>query len=258
MKFTRIVQITDLHLLPTAEEKLHGIDSAASLQAVISHVKSLKVAPDLILATGDLAEDGGKSTYVRLAEMFSTLAVPVFVVPGNHDCVENMQSSLLSKTIKMERKTEIGGWIIGFVNSQVHEEVYGFVDADDLSALERTINTAGGKPCLLALHHSPTPECASSGCQLKNSQALLGVLEKYDNVKAVIAGHIHCEKERNHSGIKLLTTPSTFLHFTHHRSSESEDQEASGKAHSVDGNRRGYRVIDIFPDGNLNTEVYWL
>ena len=87
----------------------------------------------------------------RFSNIFS-----IFVVPGNHDNVENMKDSLVSESIKMQVNAEIQGWVIAFVNSQVFSQDYGFVDQQELSRLENTLSTATVKPCLVALHHCGT------------------------------------------------------------------------------------------------------
>ena len=80
----------------------------------------------------------------------------------------------------------------------------------------------------------------------------------YKNVKAVISGHTHWSIEHSRSGFELLTTPSTFLHITHPQEGESENPDDFMKSHSFDSNKRGYRVIDLFPNGDLVSEVCWV
>ena len=258
MEFTRIIQLTDIHLLPGKDDRILGIDSCQSLHDILFDIESLEVPPMLIVATGDLAEDGSEVTYERLKGIFDKINFPVFVVPGNHDNVANMKASLVSESIKMQTNTEVQGWVIAFVNSQVLSQDYGFIDEQELSRLESTLSKANGKPCMVALHHSLTPECASPECQLKNTQELLELMGRYPNVKAVIAGHTHCCTEAIHSNIALLTTPSTFLHANHAKQGESQDHDSFEKSHQFDGSRRGYRIIDLFENGDINSEVRWI
>jgi len=100
--------------------------------------------------------------------------------------------------------------------------------------------------------------CISPGCQLKNAQAFLDVIYKHENVKAVISGHTHCAKESSQSGIQFLTTPSTFLHASHPQEGGSEYAEDMMKSHSFSRDMRGYRVIDLFSNGDLMSEVCWV
>ena len=169
-----------------------------------------------------------------------------------------MQESLVNLTIRMEQVAEIGGWVIIFLNSQVKGRDYGVVDSESLLKLESTLNTIDRKPCLVALHHSPISGCLSDVCQLKNSQEFINVIDEHKNIKAVISGHTHWSVENSRPGFELLTTPSTFLHITHPQEGESENPEDFIKSHSFDSNKRGYRVIDLFPNGDLRSEVCWV
>ncbi|MCB1698963.1 MAG: metallophosphoesterase, partial [Halioglobus sp.] len=64
----RVVQLTDTHLCHSRGGKLLGVDTDRSLQAVIDLVKSERPAVDLLLATGDLSDQGAPDAYVRLQE----------------------------------------------------------------------------------------------------------------------------------------------------------------------------------------------
>ena len=258
MKRTRIVQLTDIHLLPEVGDRVLEIDSCESLNDIFSDVLSLNKSPELILVTGDLAEDGSIRSYKRLRDIFESTACSFFVVPGNHDDVDNIKESLVNETIKMQPATEIDGWVIAFVNSQAFGHDHGLIDQVELIQLESVLQKAKGKPCMVALHHSPTPECDYPGCQLNNAQEFLELLDRYPNVKVVIAGHTHCCTEVQHNKIKLLTTPSTFLHASHSKQGESEDHNDFGKSHELDSSRRGYRIIDLFENGDFNSEVRWV
>jgi len=240
MSFTRIIQVTDIHLANKPNGKALGLYPEACFRQVISDVLSLDKPADLVLATGDLANDGSCEAYTRLREMFLEFNIPVFVIPGNHDCVENMKSSLVMNPIRMEQQTEIGGWKIVFLNSQVIDAEHGFIDADGFAQLHEAIDVAGNQPLLIALHHSLTPECGTSGCQLTNAEELLSLCSEHGNIKAMISGHTHCQTEQDHAGIKLLTTPSTFLHVTHAKPGESEDHENFMMSHSFDAAKYGY------------------
>ncbi len=55
----RVLHITDTHLRATAGATLLGVDTAASLAAVLHRAFS-EHAPDAVLASGDLAHDPGR------------------------------------------------------------------------------------------------------------------------------------------------------------------------------------------------------
>src|SRR5512132_820510 len=80
-----IAQISDLHLR-TDGSLMHGrIDTRAALANCVAHVNGLDPRPDLVLATGDLADLALPEDYRVLRAMLDGLAMPVYVIPGNHD-----------------------------------------------------------------------------------------------------------------------------------------------------------------------------
>ena len=163
MKYIRLVQVTDIHFLENSEDEIYVVNPEKAFREVISHAVSPTVNPDFIVATGDLSEDGSNISYSKLQAIFGETNIPVFVLPGNHDSVKNMQESLINLTIRMEHVTEIGGWVIIFLNSQVEGQAYGIVDSESLLRLKGTLNTIDEKPCLVALHHSPLILCRIVG-----------------------------------------------------------------------------------------------
>ena len=78
-----IAQITDCHLPADSQQKYRGINPHRNLKALLKKVRRLK--PDLLLATGDLSEDGSLVSYLALQKFFKPLGIPVLALPGNHD-----------------------------------------------------------------------------------------------------------------------------------------------------------------------------
>lgn len=257
MEATRIAQLTDIHHLRNKGDTILGVDPEESLKAIIANLMSLHRRPDAPIATGDLADDGSTAAYGRLKALFEELRIPVYVLPGNHDHIENMQSSLVSRSIHMEDTASLNGWSLVFVNSQVANEDYGCVSPEGLAKLKTGIESSEGRSCLVALHHSPTPECTSSGCQLTNSQELLNIVANYGVVKGVISGHTHHCTERTSFGAKLLTTPSTFLHVEHTTDKTAHPSDFE-KLHQFDASRRGYRILDLYDDGEIESKIQWV
>ena len=58
-----LVQLTDSHLFAEAGGKLLGMDTGESLQRVVDLVIDEHPSVDLILATGDLSQDGSLASY---------------------------------------------------------------------------------------------------------------------------------------------------------------------------------------------------
>jgi Icc protein len=257
MKSLRVVQVTDIHLLPEPGSKLYGVDTAIALQLVINAIAQLLPKPDLIIATGDLAEDGSNKTYSRLRKILAGTNLPVYVLSGNHDDSSAMQDALVSRNIKFVDKARLGGWFFVFVNSQAVGESYGFISPAEMSLLKANLEAAGDAPVMVALHHTPMPICLRANCQLQNAVELNNLLDGFRNVKAVIAGHTHIEAEEINGSYIRYTTPSTFAQVDHGQATDSDTGDF-WSSHTMDGSAHGFRVLDLMPDGEVNSQVYWV
>ena len=80
-----IAQISDLHIKPKGELAMGRVDTAGHLARAVAHIKTLRPAPDLVLATGDLVDGGKPEEYAHLRSLLAPLPMPVYLIPGNHD-----------------------------------------------------------------------------------------------------------------------------------------------------------------------------
>ena len=126
----RVVQITDVHLTEQSGERLYGVDTAESLRQTVGAVANLPIKPDSLIATGDIAENGSKSTYQRFRDIVSNeLSVPVYTLPGNHDDLSNMQSLFGDDQFHCVKAARLASWGMIFVNSQVRGASHGQISA---------------------------------------------------------------------------------------------------------------------------------
>jgi Icc protein len=255
----RIVQVSDTHLVPDTGSEIYGANPHASLAGVLEDALALDPPPDHLIATGDLTEDGSAASYAHLRELLLGTRLPVQVIPGNHDNLTEMKRSLVGGMIRMDEMLDVDDWRLVLVDSQCEGKAYGRITSADLERLDRTLAETP-RPCLIALHHSPTPPCPYPGCHLRNESEFLDLLSRHANARVVIAGHAHTKIERVVGDAALFTTPSTCAEAVHapqcHR---SEPPEASDfwNSHSFLGERHGYRWLDLQPDGEFESGVRW-
>jgi 3',5'-cyclic AMP phosphodiesterase CpdA len=72
---TRLLHVSDLHFGARDDPSI-----ARGLGALVE-----RVAPELIIASGDLTHRGRRDQHERAAEFLRGLGTPLFTVPGNHD-----------------------------------------------------------------------------------------------------------------------------------------------------------------------------
>ena len=254
----RVAQITDIHLKAERDSQLYGVDTALSFIRVIDEIEKLSRKPDIIIATGDLAEDGARETYTRFRDLLVKLDIPTYVLPGNHDDVAAMRSVFDDGKIFFSSSAQVKKWGFLFVNSQVQGCSHGYVSSAEISKLEKNMVSLGKCPMLVSLHHTPSNMCPSSGCRLTNSEEFTALLNGYENVKGVIAGHTHNDREFSVGNHLQFTTPSTFAYATHAQPGESVNHEDFWSSHRFDGSRQGFRILDLYPEGTIRSEVRWL
>jgi len=257
MKSLRVAHITDIHLLAESGAKFYGVDTAISLQNVLDAILELEVLPNIIIVTGDLAEDGLTATYQRFCQILAGIDIPIYVLPGNHDNIGNMHDIITGESIHFLDKVKVESWVFIFVNSQVSGESYGYISSHEMALLKANLETAGSAPVVVALHHTPMEICPRVNCQLRNVNNFNQLIDSFSCVKAVIAGHTHTDAEKNNIGHTQFTTPSTFAQVAHGLT-VSSDENDFWAFHTMDSSSQGFRVLDLRSDGQITSRVHWL
>lgn len=253
----RIIHITDTHIAAKPNAKICGIDSYLSLESILKFVREDIWIPELVIATGDLSDDGSPVSYQRLRALLMSLEIPVYCIPGNHDDLAVMNAHLKSDRVYIERALKLDTWNIILLNSQVPHESHGYLNADEFTALDEIIQEDAGKHALVCLHHGPLSQCSMSICHLKNSEEFLSRLTCYSSVRGVISGHTHCAVDKQYDDIRILVTPSTFVYAEHPMMPHIPAERSFGDVHTFDTQRRGFRRLELYPDGTITTEIVW-
>jgi Icc protein len=253
----RLVQITDTHLIETPGAEIYGVDSFATLESALERIKSDDWTPDLVVHSGDLSDDGTAASYRRLRSLLTPLALPVYCVPGNHDVHAEILASLCGGPIQNVRSAVVEPWQIVFLDSEVVGKVHGHLDPEELTGLEESLADAPHLHALIVLHHGPLAVCPMPVCQLDNAEELWAILGRHSNVRGVLSGHNHCAVDEIHRGIRVLVTPSTCVQFEH-PTTPPPPGTGFWEAHLSDGSRQALRRLELYPDGEIRTEVVWV
>ena len=71
-----LLQLTDLHILPTLESTLLGVKTEHYFRAVLAHAFKQRAAYDLLLLTGDLAQSPCSASYDRILKTVEEYNTP--------------------------------------------------------------------------------------------------------------------------------------------------------------------------------------
>ncbi|MAL32809.1 MAG: phosphodiesterase, partial [Marinobacter sp.] len=148
------MQLTDPHLMASADGALLGVNTRDSLAAVIDEVLRNHGQPDLILATGDLTQDASPEAYRYFAEQLKAFDCPSLWIAGNHDD-SALLSSIAAESGSDQKQWIQGGWQFVMLDSSVHSKVFGELSADELSFLDRALSEQPEMPAVVSLHHHP-------------------------------------------------------------------------------------------------------
>lgn len=240
-----LVQLSDSHLFAEEDGKLLGMNTRDSLEKVIERVQTEQNDIDLILATGDLSQDGSLASYQRFHQLTVNLGSAVRWLPGNHDEVPIMRSAC-ADTDLLQSVVDLGNWRVILLDSSIPGAVPGYLADDQLQLLEQALSEAPNRHHLICFHHHPV----SIGCDwmepigLRNAQAMFAVLDRHPQVKALLWGHIHQEFDQLRNGVRLLASPSTCVQFA-----------PGSEEFQVDSEAPGYRWLRLHADGQLETGV---
>lgn len=242
-----LVQVTDSHLFGEAGTAMLGVDTDASLRAVLRQIEADGRHPDLLLATGDLSQDGEAQAYRRFASILSEAPALdracVRCLPGNHDLPAVMRQELAEWSAPV---TDVGAWRVVTLDTTVPGSNAGHLPDRQLDMLEAALAAAPGRHTLVAMHHNPMQIDSHwhDTMMIDNPQALFKLLTHWPQVRVLLWGHVHHEFDRRRHNLRMLATPSTCFQFS----------IRDGK-HVVDNMAPGYRWIKLYQDGSMATGV---
>lgn len=238
-----LVQITDPHLYADPQTQYRGWSTDAALNAVLQTLREDGQPIDALLLTGDLAQDEAAATYRRLDCKLRGLKTPLFVLPGNHDDPQAMQTQMQAQYLGEAR---LGAWRLLLLNSHCEGRINGFLPASELQRARSFVSSLQG-PGLISLHHPPVDVGSRwiDALGLDNGAELLDCVAGQPWLRGIIFGHIHQRFDARHRGIRLLGCPSTWRQFLPGAAEPAEDNT----------NRPGYRRLWLHANGRLRTRI---
>jgi Icc protein len=213
-----IAQLTDLHVRPHGVLANHVVETNAMLERALQHVAALEPVPDAVILSGDLTDMGLAEEYEILADLIRRhLAMPVYVIPGNHDVRETMRQGLRGFPGIADDPEFIQYTVDDFplrlvmLDSVVPGEGHGALCAARLDFLDRALAAAPKKPTLVVLHHPPISVGIGfmDEINLRTGDAFAAVIAKHPQVERVLCGHHHRPIVARFAGTIVQVAPST-------------------------------------------------
>lgn len=216
-----LAQLTDTHVIGPSNDEVLFVDNNGRLAEAVASLNSERPVPDVVVATGDLANWGRVDEYLALAELLGDLSLPLLVLPGNHDHRQRLRATFpdtpwadaehASWAVTIE-----GVRIIG-LDSTLPGQAGAEFDEVREQWLQAELDRSEG-PTVLALHHPPFV----TGIEWMDNAGFIG-LDRLRSVlrqsavdgrpvTRIICGHLHRPVSSAIAGVPAQVGLSTVQH----------------------------------------------
>lgn len=237
-----LLQVSDLHLLPNTTDRLLGVDTAASFEAVLARAHADAGRFDAVLVSGDVAHEPSPATYERAKHILCRYhAGPSLWIAGNHDVAATM-----TEVVSGANQLRFGDWHLIALDTHIDEVERGHVDAGELSRIAAQIADSDARWLLIVGHHPCVPvgtPWLDRGV-IDNAQDVLDLLASDSRIAGYAFGHVHHAAEHDGARCPMWSAPSTCFQFAQ-----------GGERFGVARDAPGYRTFTLEADGAIATAV---
>ncbi|TAM71166.1 MAG: hypothetical protein EPN48_02100 [Microbacteriaceae bacterium] len=223
----RILHLSDTHLSGDGSLHYGVVDTRAALQRVLDRAAGLG-AIDVVVASGDLSDDGSTASYQALRAAIEPWAArrgaAVVYAMGNHDLPAAFEAVLGDR----EGVRTVRGFRIVHLDSSVPGYGYGDVTAVQLDRLRKLLAEPAENGTILVVHHPPVPASTPLlvALELQHPNVLLAVCtgaagsvgdrvvngnhvvnNNGSDVRLILSGHYHHSVATAAAGIPVVVAP---------------------------------------------------
>ena len=256
-KQVNILQITDLHLslcpASTTDKNSKPAICQKNFEAVLKQALNTDIRCDLILVTGDLVDQVRTSIYDYIFEVLEATGIPFACIAGNHDVTEEddhrlpfSQRKLIPKPadprLLSRHVIDTDNWQLLLLDSSITGKVAGEITSTDIDWLSQRLGSCD-KPAIIVVHHHVIPVDSAwiDSHMAKNTEDFWESMAGFEQLKAVVSGHIHQDQIRHRQGVIVYSTPSTCYQFKPFEDDFAYDEDA----------RPGYRWLQLANNGKV-------
>ncbi len=205
----KFVVMSDLHLVRHGQTSM-TLDTAARLEAAVACINDRYADADFCIIAGDLADEGEAEAYERLRDITSRICVPTYITLGNHDDRPTYLSVFGAQhadvTGKVNHVIDAKGYRVIVLDSSEPGRVDGMLTEVQIDWLRARLAEAADRPVIVVLHHNANAlHIEADTIRLLDDAPFIAVLKTHDDVRQVIAGHVHLTSTALHHGIPFTT-----------------------------------------------------
>lgn len=229
----RIMHLSDTHLDAVDGPNQWGFNASDSLRAILRDLRHVKDV-DLVVVSGDVADDGSVAAYERARSLVGDFAAPhgapVLYSTGNHDERGAFTQVLGNGHLGTEGTTDVvptfpddvaaasvvAGRRFVTLDSLVPGKGYGVLSRPQLDWLSDVLARPAERGTTLVFHHPPVT--LDVGVQhalgLQDVEELVTVIEDSD-VDLVLCGHFHQQILGTLASAQVWVTPGVVNRIDH-------------------------------------------
>ena len=217
----KFVQVTDSHFASGNEFR------ESVLKSTVEDINTLKNV-SFVVFTGDNIDKANPEYLKDFVQIVNKLKVPYYMIIGNHEVFKTgnlsklrymeiiRQNNFFYRPSKPNYKFTKNGFMFLIVDGakEVIPGANGYYRKDTLDWVEHHLQKNPKKTTIILQHFPLVPPKDMATHKTYQAEKYLEMLDKYDNVIAVISGHYHINGEQMRNGVYHVCTP-TLLNSPH-------------------------------------------
>jgi len=193
---TKLIWLTDLHLLPPGEN-LNRCIPAQRLELALEYIQEHHSDLAYCVVSGDLTDRGNVECYQHMHKRFTQAGINYLPLAGNHDVRETLREELDLPSVTHKKFVQyslhINDHRIIALDTLQHGKSEGLLCEERMQWLKSELTRDSTTPTIVFCHHPPKVMQLPmlDPIRLTNGDELLDVLTAFDCVKHLCFGHIH-------------------------------------------------------------------
>jgi len=205
----KFVVMSDLHLVPEGGHS-KGLDTVGRFRQAVDSLNTNHADAAFCVLAGDLADLGEPEAYAALRRVAAEIAMPVHFMLGNHDdrptFLAEVPEAVTDEAGFVQSAIDAGGHRILLLDSSEPGVVGGVLCDRRLGWLTDRLDEAEDSPVIVVLHHHVNPLLMPvDRIRLAEPERLVTVLHRHDDIRMVLAGHVHRTTAATWHGLPFAT-----------------------------------------------------
>lgn len=205
----KFVVMSDLHLVREDETSM-TLDTGARFEQAVACLNDRYADADFCVIAGDLADTGEAEAYGRLKTIAAKISIPTYITLGNHDdrptFLAVFGAEWADVTGKVNHVIDAKGYRVIVLDSSEPGRVDGVLTAAQMDWLRDRLAEASDRPVIVVLHHNANAlHIEADNIKLLDDAPFIAALKTHDDVRQVIAGHVHLTSTASYHGIPFTT-----------------------------------------------------